>query len=648
MTAESPLNRAITACARCRGRKTKCDRNFPSCGSCSKAGVICEALDPATGRNIPRSYVAHLEEQIAELQQRNQELREAAATASPRQPRGDGSDAGSATDSSNQQLSFAKMMFTAVSTTGQVNSLETPLRQTVVPAQLPSYDEMMRLRHIYFNHSNPQVPILTYDGFDQYMRVVYQGAGGGVSGMSLGNHSGHDSSAAMADSAEQARATRYFIHIVAAIALGKDPSNEYASQHHAAALNYLPLVFAGPRLSSLTAVLLLSLYAMQRQSSPGVWYTLGIASRLITDLELQSFVPTPEDDGAEIRRLFWSWYVLDRQVCTYLSRPTSIADNVIHCPMPADLEPTQLAFCQLRVLQSEIQRILHHADTLPRVWPTLEAWRGDMQIRLDAWEASRPRTSEQGGSEFDPLFITLNYHQTVLLLQGFSANLPPNPLVMLPAARACLHIYRDLWQADAVNFIWLAVHNTFVAGSSFCYGLLYMPGHQLLGEVLAQLDEVTEVTRTMLEGMCVRCPATADVLAQFDGIAAEVRRKAISRDEHHQQQQQRRAASAATIDLSPRFANSMLLRTPSAGTSPRRMLVNDTSANPYHQQNNSTGPPSRDSLDIDFNDLINGHGTKALWADFFAGSNDLMWGQAPGQSTSAAPTPAPHHTQQGS
>lgn len=62
------ISRAISACQRCRIKKIKCDQNFPKCSKCDKAHVECIGLDPATGREVPRSYVIHLEDRIAALE----------------------------------------------------------------------------------------------------------------------------------------------------------------------------------------------------------------------------------------------------------------------------------------------------------------------------------------------------------------------------------------------------------------------------------------------------------------------------------------------------------------------------------------------------------------------------------------------------
>ncbi|CCH45839.1 Pyrimidine pathway regulatory protein 1 [Wickerhamomyces ciferrii] len=63
------ISRSIAACQRCRQKKTKCDQKFPSCAKCEKAGVECVGLDPATGRQVPRSYVIYLEDKVAKLEE---------------------------------------------------------------------------------------------------------------------------------------------------------------------------------------------------------------------------------------------------------------------------------------------------------------------------------------------------------------------------------------------------------------------------------------------------------------------------------------------------------------------------------------------------------------------------------------------------
>ncbi|PWN48434.1 hypothetical protein IE53DRAFT_370626 [Violaceomyces palustris] len=85
-----PLARAILVCKRCRSKKIKCDQGFPSCGSCVKANEVCVGLDPATGREVSRSYITELEERVALLEKELEDARQTPSTTSVKME-GDGS-----------------------------------------------------------------------------------------------------------------------------------------------------------------------------------------------------------------------------------------------------------------------------------------------------------------------------------------------------------------------------------------------------------------------------------------------------------------------------------------------------------------------------------------------------------------------------
>lgn len=70
--ASGTISRSISACNRCRSRKTKCDQLFPSCTACTKANVECIGIDAATGREVPRSYVDWLEKRVKHLEEQMQ------------------------------------------------------------------------------------------------------------------------------------------------------------------------------------------------------------------------------------------------------------------------------------------------------------------------------------------------------------------------------------------------------------------------------------------------------------------------------------------------------------------------------------------------------------------------------------------------
>lgn len=572
--------RAITACIRCRTRKIRCDRKFPTCTSCLKASVECAALDRATGRSVPRSYVSYLEDRVAALEQEIAVLRMSATSITTSNRNSDSPNLSrsslspgpnspkSTTEtaiSGDKALSFAKMMFSAVKSP-DATSLETPLQSSTMPANLPQLAEMHNLLHVYFNHSYPQVPVTSPEQANTYIQQTY-----------------FPSSPTLSD--EGKKTALYFIHILAAIAYARDPSDGRAEKQHAAALVYLPLVFKkGSRLTSLEAILLLTVYGTNRPSTPGIWYTLGVASRLITDLSLES---SSNETSETERRVFWSWYSLDRQICVYLSRPVAISDNVIHCPFPV-LDPVPKAFCELRVMQSEIQRILHHSDTLPREYASLEQWRVYLDRRLEHWNAQRPMNNEDARSDFNLLFLTLNYEQTRLLLHGFSSNLPITTEVVLSSAQTIVEIYNALWVEDAVNFIWLAIHNVYIAASSFIYACVNAP----MPMMETQFDGMVFRVGDMLTGMSTRSPAALQILANFEDLVKEVKSRYHATKQEVQNSQ-------------------LLLSHRTSSTSPMAMAHSHDASTLSNARNNEQ--------DQAFMQVMNN--VNPLWNDFLAGDD---------------------------
>ena len=58
-TTGSKVAHTLTACCRCRTRKTRCDPGLPRCGPCERNNAVCEYFDTTKGRNISSTYVIH-------------------------------------------------------------------------------------------------------------------------------------------------------------------------------------------------------------------------------------------------------------------------------------------------------------------------------------------------------------------------------------------------------------------------------------------------------------------------------------------------------------------------------------------------------------------------------------------------------------
>jgi hypothetical protein len=149
-------------------------------------------------------------------------------------------------------------------------------RPTINPAEFPDKDVALKLVALYFEHANPQIPVLHRVEFMRMFELAYADEGrirgpkelymlnmvyaiGG--GIIMDNQSGSSRSAA-----------------------GKDvPKQAQPEQYHASAIVHLEacLSNSGGGLEELQAVLLLAKFALLRPVPPGLWYVLHPPSRLV-------------------------------------------------------------------------------------------------------------------------------------------------------------------------------------------------------------------------------------------------------------------------------------------------------------------------------------------------------------------------------
>lgn len=59
----------LTACTRCRERKSRCDPALPRCTPCERSGSHCEYWDVVKRRKLSRNYIIQLQENLAKLEE---------------------------------------------------------------------------------------------------------------------------------------------------------------------------------------------------------------------------------------------------------------------------------------------------------------------------------------------------------------------------------------------------------------------------------------------------------------------------------------------------------------------------------------------------------------------------------------------------
>ncbi|KAL7627546.1 hypothetical protein AAE478_001739 [Parahypoxylon ruwenzoriense] len=281
-------------------------------------------------------------------------------------------------------------------------------RPNIRPAEFPPRDLAIKLVELYFEHANPQIPVLHRGDFMQMFERAY---------------------------AEEGRIRGpkelYMLNMVYAIGggiimdaqtaspkvAGEEKKQAQPEEYHASAVVHLEacLSNSGGGLEELQAVLLLANFALLRPVPPGLWYIVGVAVRLAVDLGLHyEDGKDPEFDFAESakikadgagdkareaylrergrreyirdlrRRLWWCTYSFDRLVSTCVGRPFGVSDQVITTEFPsllddhyithagfigppAEGEPTYKIvakhYFRLRLLQSEILQVLQYQQT---------------------------------------------------------------------------------------------------------------------------------------------------------------------------------------------------------------------------------------------------------------------------------------------
>ncbi|KAF2840172.1 hypothetical protein M501DRAFT_1010358 [Patellaria atrata CBS 101060] len=328
---------------------------------------------------------------------------------------------------STSGISFARVVFAAVKSSvsgasserGSVRGSKPPLpgnsvaaggtsmrdsffglhtKPTIKPAPFPDRELGSRLVELYFEHANPQIPILHRGEFitmfdrvyaadeksrtprESYMlNIVFAIGAGIIMGSSDASDSpGSENSASsmkppLSPPSQKKRKT-----------IGQQHQPE---EYHASAIVHLESFLGsspatdrpdgfGGGLEELQAVLLLAGFALLRPVAPGLWYIIGVAVRLGVDLGLHyedgvgidgpnSDEGTSEDskmdtdepaapvNGSKIdakergrrqwvrdlrRRLWWCVYSFDRLVSTCVGRPFGITDQVVTTEFPSLLD----------------------------------------------------------------------------------------------------------------------------------------------------------------------------------------------------------------------------------------------------------------------------------------------------------------------
>ncbi|KAI0803978.1 fungal-specific transcription factor domain-containing protein [Xylaria sp. FL0064] len=361
-------------------------------------------------------------------------------------------------------------------------------RPTISPAPFPDKDLALKLVELYFEHANPQIPLLHRVDFMQMFEHAYADEGRirGPRELYTLNMVFAIGGGIIMDSQTTSRVS------------GEEKKQAQPEEYHASAIIHLESCLNGGGLEELQAVLLLASFALLRPVPPGLWYIVGVAVRLAIDLGLYY------EDGKDVefdlgesrgvsnvqdangksreavlrergrreyvrdlrRRLWWCTYAFDRIVSTCVGRPFGVSDQVITTEFPSMLEdryitPAGIAsppsegeptykvvakhYLRLRLLQSEILQVLQYqqAQTARFNGQNLQNEYMHTQLpspflsKFDSFRSWRKNiderlyswknsapTKQDSGVAFSPEFLELNYWQAIIMLYRQSLSVP--------------------------------------------------------------------------------------------------------------------------------------------------------------------------------------------------------------------------------
>ncbi|KAH7385160.1 fungal-specific transcription factor domain-containing protein [Phaeosphaeria sp. MPI-PUGE-AT-0046c] len=527
----------VTACARCKSRKQRCDQNIPACSNCERAGVECVGND-ADGSVLPRSYIKSLEDHVARLEQELASLRATdhgvppVVTSVPRDYIESALSQASLVSLHPSTFPSPRYMGTAsglpllhlllvglgiprLKESLHPNDVSTStiaaLLQQESAMPLPGRDVCYRLFDAYLEHCNFFSPMF-------YRTDILR----------------------MRDNAEdpsalEDRVKTFLILAIAVQLLNRTDSSIPASRASAffsAATDILSThaveLLTGD-VSHLEVLLLMIQYSSFSANPAGTWHMVGLATRLVIDLGLHD-EPSPHSFDAfaldRRRRLFWATYTFERNLCSVLGRPVSIPDQAITTSLPASVdeeyitaagilaqaEPSRTGLgvhmIKYRRIESEIMQVLHQAPPLATNEFDYHMWRKVMRDNLYNWRNTLP--FHQNPTQLAPIEMFDGcLYNSLIQIYSPSRHLPQmtgeHTVFLAGCAQKSIEAYRTCFRDGKLRFYWRTIHNLFRAGISLIYCVRNWPLEEIMD--LDSIHVSLNSCSSILWGMVERYPA---------------------------------------------------------------------------------------------------------------------------------------------
>ncbi|PYH91499.1 hypothetical protein BO71DRAFT_48232 [Aspergillus ellipticus CBS 707.79] len=510
---DSRIAHTLTACTRCRQRKSRCDPGIPRCSPCERSNAKCVYYDSARKCTISRTYIVTLREKARmlekELAEVDNEVQHAAdaelmvrGAGRIRFKENDesrylGPSSGIAitrlvmemakqnTDSKSikdvvPELTAQEIKDAFAEESSKPTSKVYPMISSMPQPSLPLKHMTYRLIDVFVVKAQAMLPTLHEPTFRQEVEEVFNGSDDPCQNFQL--------------------------RMVIAISMQK-MSPAYAGladSYYLAALPFLEASLNRMDLRSLQCLALIAQYSMLTPTRTAAYWVVGIAVKLCQDLGLTDEATITTSPNGELldpleidmrRRLFWIVISMEYGLSHSLGRPNcySVCHDHINVKFFEPVEDKYITrdgilpearimlpkciaihFLKMRLLQAEIRRTLYLNKRDVPV-DDQDPWFSQMLRKIDNWVASCPKND--GGSGLSEKWFHGRRNTMIVFI------FRPSPQVPEPSVGAARHCYdasvfnvamqREQIATGSVDLTWIFTQSLFMALNTILWSLSY-------------------------------------------------------------------------------------------------------------------------------------------------------------------------------
>ncbi|KAB8339200.1 hypothetical protein FH972_022134 [Carpinus fangiana] len=557
LSRSSRVAHTLTACARCRKRKSRCDPGLPRCHQCERTGSVCEYFDASKGRMMPRTYIIQLQEEVKRLERELAEVetdsreepdpealvREAAIVRLHDTDERKYLGPSSGTTMTRILIQLAKRITGADSISDIISAEKArraqdrryaeeskpsskdvdytyPLTSQGANPVLPSQEITTLLMEVYNIKVQTMYPIIHEPTLADVIRSVYSGS---------------------TDPYEN-----FTARMVIAIALqrGHNRLAGLGDSYYLAAMQHFEAVVRPMDLKTLQCFVLIGEYSLLTPTRTAAFYVVGLAVRLAQALGItEECTLNYNSDGSPAslfdidmrRRIFWAVVTMDYGLAHSLGRPAmmSTAQDYIDVQYFEPIDDASILpdgfllgsfstrkwiaihFYKMRMLQLEIRRTLYQRK---RDTPTSDKdpWFQQIKSKMDQWRDASPNNDQDSG--FNKTWFQGRYNTIVVFLYRPSPQVPrPSGDAAVMCYEACefnIHMQREQIQTRSVELTWIFTQSLFMAVNTILWSLSYKEVRQLHSreKVKDHLDLALEAIKLASE----RWPGVSSALELYE------------------------------------------------------------------------------------------------------------------------------------